>query len=124
MKKNILIVLSLVLLIGGYIVYRSIKYQDFFGKFVSENGSGYYQFNLYNWIQSSGGNDELKCDLWSCNITKGKLYYVKNNKIYMRMDSTGVFISEYKLEKKDDNIYLHFYTSDGEIGATYVKEKK
>jgi len=123
MKKKIFIFLIIIIVLVVIIIgYRFIKYKDFIGRFYSENGS-YYEFDIFSWKKSYDGSDEVECSLWNCNISTGKIYYTKSSKLYLRYDSTGVAIKNFKIEKQADKTYLYIYDEKNTLRETYIKVK-
>ena len=118
---KVLIILILITIIGLVfrLGFRYTKYHSFIGTFYSDSGD-YYQFNLYSWKYGSDGTNKQECDLWNCNIESGHFYYIKEKKLYLRYDKKSVFITSYKIEKKNNKTYLYFYDSD-KLEYTYIK---
>ena len=120
--KKILIVISITIIFFALILgVRYLKYYNFIGKFTSDKGD-YYKFNLFSWSYSNDGTNKQKCSLWNCNIEKGLNYYIKDNRLYLSYDKHAVFITNYKIEKKNNKTYLYFYDDSNKLEYTYVKK--
>ena len=120
--KKTLIVISIAIFFFLLIIgFRYSKYHNFIGEFASDKGD-YYKFNLFSWSHSDDGTSKQKCDLWNCNIDNGLIYYIKGNKLYIRHDKDSVFITNYKIEKKNNKTYLYFYGNSSEIEYIYIKK--
>ena len=119
-KKILIVILVIILIFISILGVRYLRYNNYIGRFVSDSGD-YYQFSLFGWSHSEDGTDNQKCNLWDCNIENGSKYYTKNNKLYLRFNKSSLFITNYKIEKKNNKTYLYFYDDSNELEYTYVK---
>lgn len=114
-KRTVLIILiilgSIILIFSSIIGIRYIKYRNLIGEYElieQNNTEGLLtplKFNLYSWNQ--GNKEDLKCDLWNCSgYEHGIIYYTKGDNIIFKYDRTNSIKYKYKIEKRNNEIYL------------------